>query len=172
LKAAMQVLMQIRTILEAWRNRGSGWKDVLDYSQWTPSFGINAVRLSYLLTSPAHLRQAIMFAERLIRPMAPKINITLPCATTLRLWGIKIDLVAMAYERHRHLTNESNNIRVAKHLMTDASPQLKFDYFGMRVEEMRRHLDKFFAYLATANVPGSNWDPRGGFKWNGRFLHK
>ena len=109
-----------------------------------------------MLVSADHLREAVRLSQLLTRPCEPPLNVTLPCGATLREWGIKLDLINMAFQRHRHLEAK---LRVSRGIAPDTSPQHNQNYMCMKEERMIRPHDCL--------VPDP-FNPFGGFTWERR----
>ena len=111
------------------------------------------MKLAYLLVSSDNLREAVRLSQLLTRPYEPPLNVTLPCGSTLREWGIKLDQVAMAFERHVHL---EGRLRVSRSIGPDTSPQHGQNYMCVKEERMVRPHD------CLLPVP---FNPFKGFHW-------
>ena len=96
--------------LEAWRQRGAGWKVTMGRQHLTPLFQIECARLAMFLSSHELLDDVCKIAARIICPDLDVSDLTYPCAENVRRSMIKLDLLHMLFSRRVFL----QDFRVAR----------------------------------------------------------
>ena len=105
---------------------------------WDPEYCLNHVKFSYYLTSAQNNKSALTLAHSILLPDDDKYDGIVPHPEMIRQWGIKIDAIDMAHERHLHRQRLLGGWRVARFFMVDGSEQGKLHYQAGREERMVR----------------------------------
>jgi hypothetical protein len=123
--------------LDDWRNRPSGWRDKPEYAHRTPVFEIECARIAYLTDATDDVSKVCRHAARVIAPETDISSWVFPNKEMIREFVIKLDLLHMLYQR---LLYTMPDIRIARFLSPDSSPQGNRDYLNIKEELMIRVL--------------------------------
>ncbi|CAE7287378.1 unnamed protein product [Symbiodinium sp. CCMP2592] len=113
----------------------------------SPSQQLSLLRLNFSLQFAADMRTVIQCAVQFTNPFLGSVDEgmlqralgSLPHFATVRKWMLKLDLLSMHFRR-RLMRNEvaGDQVRVARYLSMDASPQAGYEYLATTEETIRR----------------------------------
>ena len=140
----------VAVTLEAWRQRGEGWKQQEGWDH-TPLFEIYCAVLSLELNNLDDLGKVCRLAARIVAPDIDISQMRFPHHNMLREYIIKLDMLEMKHQREFWAQGD---LRVAHFLTPDSSPQGQWDFLNTIEELMVRKV--------PIVVPTN---PFGGFDW-------
>ena len=115
----------------------------------TSSQQIGLLRLNFSLQSAADMGMVLQCAVQFLQPIVGEMDEgllqralgSIPSSVAIRAWMIKLDLLSMHFRR-KLMGSEvaGGQVRVARFLSMDASPQAGYEYLATTEETMRRCL--------------------------------
>lgn len=143
--------------LQAWRERGAGWKLSSGREDWGSRFMTECCRLAFMLGNLEKLEEVCRRAAFIVFPGQNIDAKKFPTREQIRLAVIKLDFLHSLSRRRLFLPGAPH---VSRHLGMDASPQGNWDYNCVTEELMVR-------YRFAIPVPFNPWE---GFEWVRRSL--
>ncbi|CAE7532602.1 unnamed protein product [Symbiodinium sp. CCMP2592] len=113
----------------------------------SPSQQLSLLRMNFSLQFAADMRTVLSCAVQFLNPFLGSVDEgmlqralgSLPHFATVRKWMLKLDLLSMHFRR-RLMRSEvaGDQVRVARYLSMDASPQAGYEYLATTEETIRR----------------------------------
>ena len=140
--------------LSDWYNRGAGAVVT------SAHFHVWCTRLALELPSNSGVHKVCEIAKNIICPSEDITHIKFPGTEQIRLNIIKLDMLEMKSQRRLY---ERQDVRVARFLTPDSSPQGRHDFLNCAEELMIRP-------WPPGTVPAGSFDPFGGFEYTRRQM--
>jgi hypothetical protein len=145
----------------AWMDRGRWWRIQEKRNPRSPAFEIHIARIAMKLSCTETMQEVCEMVARILCPEKDLTEISWPRANQIRYFVIKLDLLHML---RRRCLYEIPNVRRARYLAPDTSPQGNWDFLHCVEDIMTRDLP-----LKLSFVDGV-FDPWGGFTSERRNL--